>query len=136
MFIYKKLAKITVSILFVIIISEYLIEKYHLKYPPRVPRLDDFSKLVHTLDQDCSSSTLASYFDRMDTAKFDKVSIYSPWNVCYYKNIRDQVRFLSESTLQKQFKHFKRHLLNASKQCKDDTSEAAVYQLLAKQLKY
>lgn len=119
-----------------IIICDYLIEKYHLKYPPRIPRHDDFCKLVHVLDQDCSLSSLTLYFDRMDTAKFDKVSVYSPWNVCYYKNIRDQLRFLSESTLQKQFNQFRTHLLKISKKCKDDTSEAAVYRTLEKQLKH
>ncbi len=118
------------------IITDYLIAKFDLKYPPRIPRLDDFCKLIHSLDQECSQVSLSRYFDRMDTAKFDKVSVYSTWNVCYYKNIRDQISMLPEATLEKQFTSFKNQLYDHHKKAKEGSSAATVYRSLIVNLSF
>ena len=118
-----------------LVITEYLIAKFDLKYPPRIPRLDDFSKLVASLEADCTIASLNGYFDRMDTAKFDSVSVYSTWNVCYYKNIRNQLIHLPESVLEKQYKSFRKYLLDHRDKLKPDSSEAIVYDTLIHKFK-
>lgn len=118
------------------IITDYLIAKFDLKYPPRIPRLDDFCKLIHCLDHECSHVSLSLYFDRMDTAKFDKVSVYSTWNVCYYKNIRDQISKIPEPILKKQFNSFKTHLFEHQNKVKEGSSAATVYRSLTVNLSF
>jgi hypothetical protein len=86
-----------------IIIHRYLVDKYELKYSPRVPRMDDYCKLLASVKKKNSHESLSQYLERFDTANFRNISIYSPWNVCYYKGLRDSLPQLSPSILQKQF---------------------------------
>lgn len=88
------------------VIHDYMVEKFKLKYSARIPRLDDYCKLLESMKKQSTQEALHAYFDRFDTAKFNHVSIYSPWNVCYYHGLRNALLSLSDKQLSSQFKAY------------------------------
>ena len=116
------------------IIYNYMIEKFKAKYSPRIPRLDDYCKLLAHLNRSCTHEALEAYFDRFDTAKFQHVSIYSPWNVCYYQLLRNALLSLPDKILEKQFLAFKEKIKKVNaKKCNED--ELIVFSDIKKALK-
>jgi len=86
-----------------VIIHQYLVDKFRVRYSARVPRLDDYCKLLAAIHKSATSETLQRYLNRYDTAKFMDVSVYSPWNICYYQCIRNALASIPTAALKKQY---------------------------------